>query len=115
MAESVDSSGPDRGASKPASGCVLRLAWLLGGHAVLLCIAILIARDTQWTLTRKDIAFWCVAASVLLLRYVDVRWFDTRGVDGTPVTARDHRRFAVVCVGVWLALWIGSHCAALDG
>ncbi|TAJ08164.1 MAG: hypothetical protein EPO68_15735 [Planctomycetota bacterium] len=96
------------------TGCFVRLAWLLGGNVVLLCIAILIARDTQWTLTTKDAVFWCVVASVLLLRFVDFKWFDGRRLDGSPVTARDQRRWVAAFIGAWLALWIVGQSVELD-
>ena len=110
----VTASGAVRGETQPVSGCFVWLGWMFGGNTLLFALTILIARGPRWTLTFKDVLFWILVGLVVLLRYVDMKWFSKRTADGEPVSTQDFRRYVAGLVGFWLALWALGHSLALD-
>ena len=114
MAESATASGAGKGEPQPVSGCFVWLGWMFGGNTLLMALTILIARGTRWTLTIKDVLFWTVVGLVVLLRYVDMKWFSKRTVDGETARPRDFRRYVAGLVVFWLALWALGHSVGLN-
>jgi hypothetical protein len=105
----------DRIVSAPADGgqtvggCVVWIAWTLGGNLVLLTLLIFVMREQQWELTGKDVAFWAVVATVVGLRYIDLTRFGGRQIDGSPAYPGLFKTYALRFVGGWLVLWALAH------
>lgn len=93
-------------ASTPFAGCLVRLFWMVGGIIALLFLSLSIVRSGG--LSAYDPAFAAVAAAMILVRFLDVRFLNGETADGHPATLRDWRRYAVgvaVCsFGCWLVL-----------
>ncbi len=102
-----DARGPARRESgtEPVSGCLVRLGWLVGGVVMLLVLTITISQEPPWTLTAKDVAFWAVVGIVVALRYIDVKRFRGRTMEGEPATVRHVVRYAIGLVGASALLW----------
>jgi hypothetical protein len=94
------------------SGCLVRLGWMLVGHAALVLCAALIAQHTRSFLSPADLAFWAVAALTIGVRYLDIRKFAAQTVMGEPATMAHWRRYALMLVGVALVLWGLAHVVA---
>jgi len=93
-------------------GCLVRLYWFLAGNVALLILARAILQARDGFLTWRDAAFWAVAASLALVRYLDVRFLGGRTAEGTPATPRHWRRYTVSLATASLIVWGLAHAAA---
>jgi len=94
-------------------GCFVWFAWLVGGNAILLVLAIRIARGEHWLLTWKDVAFAAVLLLMVLLRFVDTRWLAGRNLSGERTTGRQYWTWVGALIGSWLVLWAVAHSLAV--
>ncbi len=88
----------------PASG-LARIVWMGAGNAVLLMLALSIARVQPWTATWRDLAYGAVLFGVLWVRWIDVTRFGGRTADGDPASKRDWQRWATAVLVVAGAAW----------
>lgn len=90
----------------PLAGCLVRLFWMVGGLIALFFLSLSIVRTAGFS--AYDAAFAAVAAAMILVRFLDVRFLKGETADGHPATLRVWRRYAVgvaVCsFGCWLVL-----------
>lgn len=103
----MDSESPKSGR---ISGCLVRLFWMGVGNLVLVLAAIGIYQNRAgFTLTTMDAILWGASLSLLVVRYVDVRYLAGETADNRPASMADWRRYAATVLGVSLVLWIGAH------
>jgi hypothetical protein len=105
VADKIDKTARPQGDAKSDSGCLVKMGWTFGGPAILLWLVIRIALAPAWTLTAKDVTFWVVVGIVIALRYLDVRRFRGRTMDGDPATMHHVVRYAMGLVGGAALLW----------
>ena len=77
-------------------GCLtilVRLTWIFGGIAVLLYSAVYIAMGKGSGLV--DIFFLLAAIGIVLVRFVDIRFFKGETLDNQPATLKHWRRYSV--------------------
>ena len=98
-----------------ASGCLARLYWMVVGNIALAILAIAIAEQNWWPPTWRDAAFWVVAASLAVVRLVDIRLLGGRTSEDAPANEADLRRYLVVLVVAASGLWALAHLAARAG
>ncbi|MBX7082330.1 MAG: hypothetical protein K1X88_24190 [Nannocystaceae bacterium] len=98
MSTSIDPS------ESPTSG-LARLVWMGAGNAVLLLLALSIARLQPWTFSWRDLAYAVVLFGVVWVRWVDVNRLGGRTADGDPATPRDWQRWALALVLVGSSTW----------
>ena len=107
-------SSPETPSAKPrrASGCLVRIAWMIAGNAALAILAVHISgrRDLSWRAV--DTAFWAIAAALVLLRWVDVRYLAGETATGDPATPAHWRRYAWLLPLVALLAWGAAHGVA---
>jgi hypothetical protein len=107
---------PKADSSPPFLGAIARLYWMLVGNAVLFLIAIGIVtqqgRERAWI---TDAAFWTVAASLVLVRYLDIAMLGGTTASGGPTSFGDWYRYAWRLLLLALAVWIVAHAVALIG
>ena len=72
---------------KPSSsaGCLLRTYWMFAGNVIAAFLGIFIAQQKGDFYTSKDILYWLAVASVILARYLDVRFMNGQTAEGTPL------------------------------
>lgn len=103
----MDSQSPKSGRT---SGCLVRLFWMGVGNFVLVLAAIGIFQNASgFTLTAMDLLLWGTALSLLVVRYVDIRYLAGETSDNRPATMADWRRYAAAVLGVSLVLCVGAH------
>jgi len=85
---------------------LLRAFWMLLGNGAVLIIALTIARLEPWTLSWRDIVFWCCVGCVLYSRWVDATRYGGTTADGEPMTRSMLVRYAVMLLGASTGLWI---------
>jgi hypothetical protein len=82
---------------------------MLLGNAVLALIAFRIAQPGPGRTWISDVAFWTVAASLVLVRYLDIVRLDGTTASGEPASLRDWRGYSWRLLLIVLAVWIVSH------
>jgi hypothetical protein len=87
-----------------------RLFWLVFGNAALLFLAIYIARAEKFSL--YDFAFWGVAASLVVVRLIDITLLGGRTAEGESATLSHWRRYVVIVLISSLLLWILAYQAS---
>ena len=86
-----------------------RLFWLAFGNAALFFLAIYIARAEKFS--RYDLAYWGVAAALVIVRLIDITRLGGMTVDGERATLAHWRRYAVIVLLSALLLWILAYQA----
>ena len=117
MVMSTTRSSNDQGSKAPASqqaGClplVARLWWMAIGNVILLMFAGLILRSgggfSIW-----DVAFWATAASLVVVRYADIRYWKGLTRDGEPADMKHWRNHALITAVASGLLFAAAHLAA---
>ena len=109
MPETAVPRPPKTDSSPRFLGAVARLYWMLLGNAVLALIAFRIAQPGPGRTWISDVAFWTVAASLVLVRYLDIVRLDGTTASGEPASLRDWRGYSWRLLLIVLAVWIVSH------
>lgn len=91
------------------AGCLIRLFWMIVGNALLFFCAMAIAQGTSSLFEPIDALFWILVGSLLITRYVDIRYFNGMTSDGDAATMADFKRYALLLGFIAIGLWIGAH------
>ncbi|HWB80190.1 MAG TPA: hypothetical protein VG755_34730 [Nannocystaceae bacterium] len=84
----------------------LRAFWMLLGNAVLLVLALTIARLPPWTLGWHDLLFAGSVVALLWSRWVDAVRYGGTTAQGEPVTRPILLRWAAIVVAASAMLWL---------
>ena len=98
-----------------ALGCLVRLYWMMLGHAVLFFSLLLIARAGGLALSAADVVYWAAVFSLVVIRYVDVRYLGGSTSTGQPASLSDWRRYALLLTLLSLVAWAAAHGLAYAG
>ncbi|HBC87223.1 MAG TPA: hypothetical protein DCZ94_09735 [Lentisphaeria bacterium] len=91
--------------SENSSGCLLRLYWMLLGNIILLASVVMIAKTGDLILYGS--AYIIVAATVIIIRYVDIRFYAGHKADDSgPATMDDWKKYAMTASVVYLNVLI---------
>ena len=114
MPESKPQSAPSPDASKQdlASGCLVRLGWMVFGNAAILAFATAIYHHRGSFFSWADAAFAAAVIVTLALRYVDIRYCNGRTAFGKAATMAHWQRYAVILAAVAVVLWFAAHALA---
>jgi len=91
-----------------ASGCLLRVYWMLLGNALVILCAYQIV-EAEGALSLVDLLYWLGVASLVAARYVDIRSMEGRTAEGEPATMRHWKRYSLGVLGISAALWLATH------
>ncbi len=94
-----------------ASGCLVRLLWMLLGNIVLAASAMSISHRTTF-FSGADLVFWVTVVTIIWLRYIDIARFHGQTVTGAPANMSQWRRYCVLMAAVAFAIWIIAHACA---
>lgn len=92
----------------PAKGCLLRAYWMLLGNALVALFAYRIM-EMGGAITVMDIFYWLGAASLVIVRYVDIRFLGGRTGEGEPATMKHWRGYSSRVLAVCVILWLVVH------
>ena len=90
-------------------GILARLWWMLFGNVVLALSLIFIFRKEGGFFHPADWVFWITVATLVLVRYVDVRFCDGQTATGRPASTADWSRYAGLLVAGAILLWAIAH------
>jgi hypothetical protein len=108
----TDPQAPEQTSYDPASGCLLRLFWMMLGNLALLAAAYGIVENSAASFGLADVFYWAIVGALLWARYADIRYMNGRTAEGQPATMAHCQRYAVILVAVSTGLWIIAHVLA---
>lgn len=110
---SQDSSQAERPKDR-ASGCLVRIFWMMLGYLILIFAAISIAKTPSATrLSIADLVWWATVAGIIAARYWDITAFGGKRADGqSPATMADWKRFSVLVFIATAIVWALLHVLA---
>ncbi len=94
-----------------AAGVLARLWWMLLGNVVLALSAVFILHNTSGFFHPADVVFWIVAVSLVLVRYVDIRYFNGLTATGAPASTKHWIKYTVMLIVCSAAAWTFAHAA----
>jgi len=97
-------AAPTRNASS-----LCRIYWMLVGNVALFLLFAFIMTKRLPFFSIIDAACAAVLASLILVRYVDIRHFGGETTDGEPATLRHWRRYAATLTGIAVVAWVAAH------
>jgi hypothetical protein len=92
------------------AGCLFRLYWMLFGNAIMWFLLAFIVAKRPKLLSAFDAVYWLIVVSLVVARYVDIRYHKGRTAYGDdPATLKHWRRYAVLLVIAAFGGWVGAH------
>ncbi len=92
-------------------GIAARLWWMLFGNVLLALCAIFIFQSGGGFLQTADWVFWIILASLVLIRYVDIKSLDGCTAIGARASTKNWVRYVVLLTACSAALWVLAHVA----
>lgn len=93
------------------SAILARLWWMLGGNVVLAFSLIFILRHEGSFFHPADGVFWIIVATLVAIRYLDIRFLDGQTATGQPASMADWVRYVVLLLACSTVLWVIAHGA----
>lgn len=91
----------------PMMGCLLRLAWMFAGNTAALFCLVYVARGPARSLGLGDLVYALLIASLVLLRYLDIRCYaGETAAGGEPATLAHWRRYTAVVLSLATLAWL---------
>lgn len=88
---------------------VLRMFWFGFGPAAIGLAAVMILQNEKKGTAPYDLLLWAAVLSVILVRFLDIRFCDGSTAEGKPATMRHWLRHAVTLALVSFGIWIAVH------
>jgi len=107
-------SAPDShiaGRQSTLPGIGARLWWMFFGNLVLAFCIIFIVQNGGGFLQTADWVFWIVLVSLVLIRYVDIRFLGGFTGTGEPACITHWIRYAALLTALSIALWVLAQAA----
>jgi hypothetical protein len=92
-------------------GIMARLWWMFPGNIVLAFCAIFIFQNGGTFFQTADWVFWIALASLLLVRYADIRFLDGCTGTGEPASITHWVKYAAGLTACSTAVWVLAHVA----
>lgn len=93
-------------------GILARIWWMFLGNVVLaFCILFIVENQGRFFLA-ADWVFWIGVASLVLVRYADIRFLDGCTVTGAYASVRHWIRYAALLVACSATVWALAHVAS---
>ena len=88
------------------TGFLVRLYWMGIGNVLLLFLFFFIVEKRLIFPSLLDAAYLVALASLILIRYVDIRFLNGETGDGKPATLTHWRRYAMIIGSAGGAAWL---------
>lgn len=97
------------GTQSSGLGIIARLWWMFLGNMILFICLVLIYDNTGGFLHAADMVFWVTVASLVLVRYLDIRFLNGRTATDAPASITHWVRYTVLIVACSAAVWALAH------
>jgi len=104
-----DSQVVDKQSTLP--GLMARVWWMFPGNLFLVFPMIFIFQSGGGFFQTADWVFWIALASLVLIRYVDIRFLNGCTAAGAYASVTHWIRYAVILTACSTALWVLAHVA----
>jgi hypothetical protein len=104
-APSIESTAPETTGTQSMLSMLVRISWLGFAYIPLLYFASVIIAPRDGFASLADLGYWVTVGSVMVLRFLDFRYFHRLNADNSPSTPRDVKRFTIVLCLVCAAIW----------
>ena len=88
---------------------ILRLFWMLLGNVILIVSAIFIFQGKDWQFHTADAFFWGTVATLVLFRYLDIKFYNGLTASGEPASMANWRKYAFTLLIFSAAIWRLMH------
>jgi uncharacterized membrane-anchored protein len=85
---------------------IFHFYWFVLGNAVLFCVAIAILANIFKYVLIDGILFWTTVISLIVVRYVDIRFFKGQTSNYEPATMAHWRKYSLKLLMWSLIIWI---------
>ncbi len=90
-------------------GMAVRLWWMLLGNVLLAFCAIFIFHNGGVFFQTADWVFWIALVSLVLIRYMDIRFLGGCTGTGGPASMTHWRRYSIILTLCAVAVWVLAH------
>jgi hypothetical protein len=88
---------------------LLRPFWMFLGNFVLLISAANIFAGESKTSYVSDLIFWTGVISLVIVRFIDIKFLDGQTATGQPASIKHWLRYAIVLVIISAVIWAAAH------
>lgn len=96
-------------------GILARLWWMFFGNVVLVFCILFIIENRGSPFQTSDWVFWFDVASLVLIRYVDIKFLDGCTVTGARASISHWIRYATLLAACSAAVWTLAHVVSRAG
>jgi len=90
----------------PSLGVLARFYWMAIGPMIIILIAIAIMMKSFEKNAITNLTYWGLVLSVILIRYLDIRYLKGETADGEPATMKHWKRFCMLLLIIYTVLWL---------
>jgi hypothetical protein len=90
-------------------GLFAKFFWTLLGNAILFFTAISILLHKGEILYTADIVFWVTVAVLIIVRYLDIKFWNGLTVTGLPASMAHWRKYVTILLICSIAVWATLH------
>jgi hypothetical protein len=84
---------------------LIRLYWFLIGNVLLVILAVITGSQSKKAILFPSVMYWAVVVSLMVTRYIDIRYGKDSTADGQPFTLRHWVRYSVFILILSSGMW----------
>jgi len=107
--QTVKSTEPAASKQDSIAGLLARMFWMLIGNMVLVISIIIIIQHKGPMFHAADVVFWVTIAALILVRYLDIKFWGGMTAAGGPATIANWNRYAAALLIGSVGVWALSH------
>ena len=107
--QAVNRTEPAASKQDSIAGVLARVFWMLIGNGVLAISMISILLHEGSMFHAADLVFWITIAAIVLVRYLDIKFWGGMTAAGGPATMANWNRYAAALLIGSAAVWALSH------
>ena len=107
--QTVKSVEPATNKQDSIAGLLARLFWMPIGSMVLAISMISILLHKGSMFQAVDWVFWITVATLILVRYLDIKFWGGQTAAGEPASIKHWRRYAIMLAIISAAIWSAAH------
>ncbi len=107
--QTVNRTEPATNKQDSILGLLARMFWMLIGNMVLVISMIIILQHKGGMFHAADLVFWITIAALILVRYLDIKFWGGMTAVGGPATIANWNRYAAALLIGSVGVWALSH------
>jgi len=107
--QTVKSTEPATSKQDSIAGLLARVFWMLIGNMVMVISMIIIFQYRDRMFHAADLVFWITIVAIILVRYLDIKFWGGMTAAGGPATIANWNRYAVALLIGSAVVWVVLH------